>query len=252
MEFTIVNLVEANLQVVLITQNNKKEHNFVKLFFYIYKRSLPILINKNLEEKEFLNLLQEKIEKDEKKESFLIKNYFDFLDWKSEEEILEHFRDYNLLLMPFEGKEGNNLFVRFFVSSNLKEEIIAAFGFSYNSFFYIDIYKNFFFKTNLPKTDIILFERKEKPFDEDYEIRSRSLIINLFEDLYQTEKIISFYSQNYAFLMTLLGYYKELHSIGYENDIEELYFSLFFYENLEEKKKKIEVKDEELHYFILK
>ncbi|HIQ50962.1 MAG TPA: hypothetical protein EYH54_03235 [Nautiliaceae bacterium] len=252
MEFITVNLVIANLQVVLIILSSKKRHNFAKLSFFIYKKSLPILINKKIEEKEFLNRLIEKIEKSKEKEGSLIKKYFDFLDWKSEEEILEHIRDYNLLLMPFEGIKGNNLFVRFFISSNLKEEIIAAFGFSYNSFFYIDIYKNLFFKTNLPKTDMIIFERKEKAYDEDYEIKSKSLIINLFEDLYQKEKIISFYSVNYSFLLTLLGYYKTLYSIGYENNIEELYFSLFFYENIKEKKKKIEIKDKELNYLILR
>lgn len=245
--------MKANLQVVLIIQSNK-EHNFVRLFFYLYKKSLPILINNDLgklEEKNFLEILKERIEKDNKKELNLINKYFDFLDWKSEEEILEHIKDYNLLLMPFEGKETNNLFVRFFVSSNLKEEIIAAFGFSYNSFFYIDIYKNFFYKTNLPKSDIVILERKEKFFDDDYEIKSKYLIINLFEDLYQTQKITTFYSPNYSFLLTLLGYYRKLFSIGYDNSIEELYFSFFFYENLKSKKRKIKIVDEELNYFIL-
>jgi hypothetical protein len=248
--------VEVNLQVVLITQNNN--HSFVNLFFYIYKKSLPILINNNLdklEEKEFLEKLNDKIQREQekkRKEALLIDKLFDFLDWKSEEEILEHFKDYNLLLMPFEGKNTNNLFVRFFVSSNLKEEIIAAFGFSYNSFFYIDIYKNFFYKTNLPKTNLIAIERKEKNFDEDYEIKSKTAIINLFEDLYLTESIIFPESPNYSFLLTLIDRYKTLYSFGYETEIEELYFSMFFYENLEKKNKKMEIKDENLNLFILK
>jgi len=212
------------------------------MMFYIAELSKEYFIeNDQANEKDYINFLQNKINEaanyDHRAKKIL--EFFDFINWKYEEELLEHINDYNLVLLPFEGL--TNYFIKFFITSNLKEDTVAAFGFNLlGEKFYIDFKGNSYF-TKRKGLKKILIERKEKNYDIDYEIKSRAFVIDLFMDKYQREDFFFPYSPNYSFLSTLFGHYDKLYSLGYDlNDIEDLAFANFFYSNLKEKPKKVE------------
>ncbi|MEO2154380.1 MAG: hypothetical protein ABGW69_01075 [Nanoarchaeota archaeon] len=197
----------------------------------------------NTKENSFINYLKEIIENCDNVECNFIKNNFDFINWKEEEELLEHKKEYNLVLLPFENNKLLNLhFVKFLITSNLKEEVIACLGFTnFGVYFYKDISDNFETNLKVRENNYFLIERKKREWDEDYEIKSKLFIANRVNEKIFNKNIIFLEMPNYSFL---LSYFSNNLFLGIEynlNDIEELYFANFFVDD--NKKLKIEKLD---------
>ena len=227
---------------MLIILSNRNA--FYQSFLFIKKISQGFLDDLDINEQKYINFLRHFLENCQTKECDFINKNLDLINWVHEEELLEHERDYNLILLPFERNETLNVtFVKFLITSNIKEDAVAAFGFTNTGTdFYIDIAGNEYFDIKINKK-VVLIERKIKDWDKDYEIKSKAFMVDQINNFYLHDvDFDNIDMPNFSFLASMYQHEVSSYLIGYDlNDIKDLYFANFFYDLSKKKVKEYSI-----------